>query len=228
MPTISKKNIAIALAILFHLSGFIGLAFTPYKNWFIANTPLNLGLMAALLVYTQAQKKWPFYLFAAVCFLVGMATETIGVNTGKLFGNYYYTPVMGPQLNNVPYLIGINWFVVVYCSCVFTQHINNWIEDKYLQRGVIVNPWLQKISFVFDAALLTTLYDVALEPVAIELNFWHWNNTVIPFFNYACWFGISAVLAVLFKLLPPIKHNQFAIHLFIIQYLFFIAIQTFL
>jgi bisanhydrobacterioruberin hydratase len=227
LSTKIKKNWAIALAILFHVSGFIGIAYTPYKNWFIANTPLNLGLMALLLIWVQPKKNMAFFLFAGICFLVGMSTEMIGTNTGKLFGNYKYTNVMGTGLNNVPFLIGVNWFVVVFCSCNITHALNNWIEDKYLQRGVIINPTLQKFSFVFDAALLATLYDVALEPIAINLNFWQWQGNTVPFFNYACWFVISAVLAWVYKLFSNIAHNQFAIHLFIIQYLFFIALQTF-
>jgi bisanhydrobacterioruberin hydratase len=224
----NKKNLAIAVAILFHVSGFIGMVYSPYKQWFIDNTSLNLGLMALLIIWMQPKKNKEFFLFACICFIVGMSTEMIGTNTGKLFGNYKYTNVMGIGINNVPYLIGINWFVVVFCSCTITQAITNWIEDKYLQNGVVINPLVQKLSFIFDAALLATIYDYALEPIAIELNFWEWQNNQVPFFNYACWFCISAILAYVYKLLPKIAFNQFAIHLFIIQYLFFLALQSFL
>jgi putative membrane protein len=84
------------------------------------------------------------------------------------------------------------------------------------------------IAFVFDGALLATFFDFTIEPVAIKLNFWQWQNHEIPVFNYACWFIISAVLLRLFKWLHFNKDNHFAVHLFIIQYLFFIALQLYL
>jgi uncharacterized membrane protein len=40
---------------------------------------------------------------------------------------------------------------------------------------------IQAISFVVDAALLTTLFDFIMEPVAMELYFWQWQNNVVPF-----------------------------------------------
>ncbi len=55
-----KNNIALFLALLFHVCGAIGILFTPYKQWFVSNTPVNLLLMTALLVFTQKEKNLPF------------------------------------------------------------------------------------------------------------------------------------------------------------------------
>lgn len=224
----TKNNIAIFIAILFHVSGLIGILFTPYQHWFVQNTPLNLVVMFLLLIYTQPNKNKQFFLFVSIAFLAGMGTEIIGVNTGKLFGHYKYGLVMGKQLSGVPFLIGINWFVVVFCSGVIMHKLNSWIEDKYLGAGIQMRPIVQTISFVFDGALLATLFDYNLEPVAIKLNFWQWHNNVIPLYNFACWFIISAALLAVFKALNFNKANQFAVHLFIIQFLFFVALQTYL
>ena len=225
---LTKYNIAIFIALLFHISGVIGILFTPYKDWFIANTPLNLVVMLVLLIWMQPQKNISFFLFFAICFLVGMGTEIIGVNTGKLFGHYYYGTIMGSKLNGVPYLIGINWFVVVFCSGIIITKLNNWIEDKYLVEGLQMSSFLKTVSFILDGALLATLFDYNLEPVAIKLNFWQWQNNQIPLYNFICWFIISALLLVVFRRLNFNKNNHFAIHLFTIQLLFFIALQTYL
>src|SRR5215471_1769241 len=99
-----KNNIALFLAIIFHVCGAIGIIYTPYKNWFIHNTPVNLLLMAALLVVTQKEKNIAFFFFLTLCYVTGMITEMIGVNTGYLFGNYQYGPVLGPKLYGVPWL----------------------------------------------------------------------------------------------------------------------------
>lgn len=67
----SKKNLAIFIALLFHVSGFIGIAFTPYKSWFIQTTWFNLVLMAVLLIYTNEDNNKHFWYFVATSFAVG-------------------------------------------------------------------------------------------------------------------------------------------------------------
>src|SRR3954470_688202 len=84
----SLQNIALFTVLLFHVSGAIGILSTPYKDWFIQNTPLNLLIMAAVLIITQATKNLAFFLFFAVAFATGYVVEWVGVNTGYLFGNY--------------------------------------------------------------------------------------------------------------------------------------------
>ncbi len=226
--TFSKNNIAIAIAILFHISGLLGILLTPYKDWFVQYTPLNLGLMFLLLMYTQPYRSRRFYLFMLIAFVIGMGTEMIGVHTGKLFGHYEYGSVMGSKLFGVPYLIGINWFVVVFCSGVLMRKINMFIESRFMVEGEQMRPGFKAASFIIDGALLATLFDFCIEPVAMQLNFWQWKNSQIPFYNYICWFFISAMLLVLFRKLNFNKNNHFAVHLFIIQVLFFLALQIYL
>ena len=225
---LSKQNIAIFLAILFHFCGAIGILFTDKKDWFINNTPLNLSLMALLLVWVQEAKNLAFFAFFGITFLVGMATEMVGVNTGKLFGNYHYGTVLGNKLNGVPYLIGINWFVIIFCTGTLITKLNDWVEDKYQEAGINMSPTLKKFSFLFDGAIIATSFDYGIEPVANHLHFWEWKDNLIPMYNYLCWFIISTLLLYIFKRLQFNKENQFAIHLLIIQYLFFTALEIYL
>ncbi len=224
----TKKNIAIFIALLFHFSGAIGILYSANKDWFIANTPLNLLLMTGLLLWMQPDKGIKFFLFFGISFLVGMGTEMIGVNTGKLFGTYEYGTVMGPKLNGVPYLIGINWFLVTFCCGVLLTKISDWTEEKYENMGVRLKPWMLTFAFVLDGGMLATVFDYNIEPVAVKLGFWHWKEDAIPWFNYVCWFAISAQLAMLFKKLDFDKDNQFAVHLLVIQALFFITLKIYL
>jgi len=224
----SKQNIATFIAILFHVSGLIGILFTPYKDWFIQNTPLNLCLMTILLFWNQEQKNLSFLGFAAIAFLVGMGTEMIGVNTGKLFGEYKYGTVMGAGLNGVPWLIGINWFVVVFSSGAIMVKFQQWFAKKSEADGRGLPPRLAALSVIIDGALLATFFDWIMEPVAMKLGFWQWKNSEVPLYNYACWFLISAALLVVYRWFSFDKHNHFAVHLFIIQALFFLALRTYL
>lgn len=223
-----KQHIATFLAILFHLSGLIGILFTPYKDWFIQNTPLNLGLMALLLIWTQEEKNISFFLFFALAFLVGMGSEMIGVHTGHLFGNYRYGKVLGPKFNEVPWLIGLNWFVVIFCSSAVMQQVHDWFRNKMEKDGFDLSPRVAALSLVIDGALLATFFDWLMEPVAIQLGFWQWAGPDIPLFNYVCWFLISLALLIAMRWFRFPKANHFAVHLLIIQTLFFLALRTLL
>lgn len=225
---IDKFKTALFIAILFHVFGFIGM-FTSKQNWFIANTPLNLLIMAALIIWTQTEKNRAFFAFVIICFAAGMLTEMIGVNTSLLFGKYTYGNVLGRAMMNVPWLIGVNWFTVMYCCGVTITHLHKRIEQQAEMSESVLTPRLQLLSFVIDGALLATFFDFILEPVAVKLGYWQWlGEGNIPFSNYLCWFLISVLLLTVFKLLSFSKHNQFAVHLLIIELLFFGALRTFL
>src|SRR5215203_650278 len=111
---INKQQLATFIALLFHVSGFFGML-TRYKCWFIANTPLNLLIMFGLIVWTHPGKNASFIAFFFFAFATGMVTEIIGVNTAFLFGRYEYGKTLGKGLLGVPWLIGINWFTIMYC-----------------------------------------------------------------------------------------------------------------
>jgi putative membrane protein len=220
-----RQQWAVGVALLFHVSGAIGILCTPYKNWFVQNTPVNLLLMAVLLFVTQPGHKGKMMLFAAIAFAGGMAAEITGVNTGLLFGSYHYGSVMGMQLKGVPLLIGVQWFVVVFTSAIIINRLHHWIEQQYHKAGLMPHKTLMALSSVADAALLATFFDYVMEPVAVKLGFWYWHGGGIPLYNYVCWFAVSALQLWILRLMP-VQHNRFAVHLFIIQLLFFIVLRT--
>ena len=226
--TFSRQNIATFLAILFHVTGLIGILVTPYKDWFIQNTAFTLFLMAILVIWNQSQKNYHFFGFLLIAFMIGFGTETIGVNTGHLFGNYQYGSVMGAKLNGVPLLIGLNWFVIIFCSASTMVQLQEWISKKLEKTGAEISPTMANLSLIIDGALLATFFDWVMEPVAIKLGFWQWKNNEIPFYNYLCWFIISALLLMVYRWCSFSKPNYFAVHLLIIQLLFFYALRTYL
>lgn len=228
IPQKLKYQLALFLAILFHVSGCIGILFTPYKDWFVQNTSLNLLLMLALLIWVQEDKGWRFWFFAILAFATGMITEMIGVNTGLLFGNYAYGDVMGVKWNGVPLLIGVNWFVVVFSAGTIMQLMHDWVRNRVGPDAWSESSIWQTVSLLLDGALLATFFDWIMEPVAMKLGFWNWKDAQIPFYNYVCWFVISLLLLVAFRYLKPERNNQFALHLLIIQALFFLTLRSYL
>lgn len=220
-----KKHYPLFLALLFHVTGVLGILFSPYKDWFVNNTPLVLLTMFLLLTQSEAKLSKKHFVFFIVVFIIGMFTEMVGVNTGLLFGHYQYGMVLGPKLYGVPLLIGLNWFIIVFCAGSFFSQCAGWIQEKYRFR---ITETTLAIAVVIGGATIATCFDFILEPVAIKLHFWTWENGQIPLLNYICWFFISAVmLAINFALkINPV--NQFATNLLVIEALFFLALGMFL
>jgi putative membrane protein len=225
---ITKIQIATAIAILFHFFGVIGILFWD-KNFFIGNTPLNLLLMLGLLWWTQENRNFSFILFAAIAMFTGYVVEVIGVNTGMLFGNYYYGNVMGLKWKNVPLLIGANWWITIYCCGIFVHTLLDKIVHRlHHEKGALV-PKLKALSVIVDGATLAVAFDWLMEPVAVKLGFWFWKGDGnIPLYNYVCWFIISAILLSFFHFSAFPKRNKFAIHLLLIQAMFFLLLRSFL
>jgi putative membrane protein len=207
----TKYQVATAIAILFHTIGLIGLLFFD-KTFFLQSTLINLLLMLILLVWTQTRKNGWFSFFLMSCFFIGMGVEMIGVQTGILFGNYSYGVVMGYRVLDTPLILGVNWFIVVYCSgmSVYTLKIK-----------------FKAIPIILGGALLTTFYDWLMEPVAVRLGYWRWNGDgSIPVYNYVCWFLISGLLLSIFHVGKFEKLNKFAVNLMLIQLLFFLLLRV--
>ncbi len=223
----SKFDIATAIAVLFHTIGLVGLLFFN-KTFFLAATPVNLLLSLVLLIWTQTEKNISFFLLLLICFTVGISVEIVGINTGILFGDYTYGNVLGYKIKNVPLLIGINWFIIIYCCGISI----NTLLMKAINRVAAdtgKNPMaLKALSVIVDGATLAVFFDWVMEPVAVKLGYWVWNGDgAIPMFNYICWFVVSLLLLTVFHLSKFNKQNKFAVNLLLIQMMFFLLLRTF-
>ena len=216
------------MAVLFHVIGLIGILFFD-RDFFIRSTPVNLLLMFALVIWTQETKSRDFFLFFVACFLIGIGVEIMGVRTHLLFGDYKYGDVLGPKLAEVPLIIGLNWFLIIYC-CGISIHT---LLKKLISR-IVVEPGkkpqtLKALSVVVDGATVAVFFDWVMEPVAVKLGYWQWlGNGEIPIFNYLSWFAVSVILLALFHFMSFSKNNKFAINLLLIQLMFFLLLRTFL
>ncbi|GJM59580.1 MULTISPECIES: carotenoid biosynthesis protein [Persicobacter] len=194
-----------------HLAGVIGLTFEYSRPYFQLLTPLNLLFSNFVLFQFHHNKTRGFYLFAFSAFTVGLLMEMIGVNTGLIFGQYQYGQTLGLKIFHTPLTIGLNWFSLVYGSSYLFQQL--------------------KIHQLFKAALaagtMVTL-DIFIEPVAMALDFWNWENETIPFQNYLGWFIIAFLLSNLYYILVKKSKNPVSSIFFIIQGLFFIFLWALL
>lgn len=222
-----RKQIAVFIAILFHSTGLVGMLFID-RSVFASLTPMNMLVMFGLIWWTAPQRNAAFFLFACICYTTGFVAEVIGTHTGYLFGSYSYGQTLGYRLSEVPLLIGINWFIIIYCCGTAMHLLQQKIRNRLLPEERHSYTWWGRASIVIDGALLAVFFDWVMEPVAVALNFWQWDGNTIPMLNYVSWFVVSVLLLIVFSLLRFNKTNVFAVHLLMIQLLFFLILRTLL
>ena len=57
-------------------------------------------------------------------------------------------------------------------------------------KRVFVNKWL----VIIFSSLLMVLIDLYIEPVAPLLDFWEFNENIVPFSNYRDWFMVALII----------------------------------
>jgi bisanhydrobacterioruberin hydratase len=221
--SVQKTSFATWLAMAMHLTGVIGIQI-GLNELFHQLTPFNLLAMFLLVWFTAPIKNLKLLVFFVVCFAVGYGSEQIGVHTGLLFGNYSYGEALGPKWMDVPLMIGVNWFIVVYAAGMLALQVRQWVARAFPMAGkAAFSRWLG-FSLVLDGALLATMFDWIMEPAAVRLGFWQWDGGHIPMLNYISWFLISMILLFLFRKLK-LQFHPFAVNLLLIQALFFLLVR---
>jgi len=200
-------RISFVVLIIIYGVGLVGFL-TIYRNIMIQLTPVTLLLSWLLVMLNHREWNRFFVLFMLSIMMGGFIAEVLGVETGLIFGQYTYGKTLGAKVFNVPLIIGVNWFILVYSSGMITN--------------LIKANWYWKALF---GALLMVLLDMSLEPVATAYDFWTWQNNVIPVQNYISWFILSFMFHGIFQNLKLRSINRFAIVLFIIQWIFFMTLS---
>ncbi|MFW6208239.1 MAG: carotenoid biosynthesis protein [Spirochaetota bacterium] len=193
----------------FYLVGLIFHAIPVTLPYMLMFTPLVLLVFGVLGVYPLIQeRRQRIWIWAAVTYLITLSLEIIGVHTGKVFGAYYYGDVLGLKLADVPLVIGFNWVIVVLGAARFSERITGSpLLTALLVGGICV------------------VYDFALEPVAIGLNYWQWTAGHIPLQNYAAWFLIAAVAGWAYRRMGLTAETRLPEWYVGVQFIFFIGLQ---
>ena len=199
-----RLRVAQGLVLLFHLTGFVGLAFSDDPGFFQSFTPLTLVLTAVMLLAFQPGRNTGFWQFCITVGLMGFMAEVIGVFTGKFFGHYSYGATLGPKVLEVPVLIGLNWLVLTYVCGTLARYLP-----------------LAELPRILLGAVLMVGFDACVEPVASQYDFWHWSANVIPLQNFRDWFILSCIMQAIFVRASFKKHNKLAPFVYLVQLLFF-------
>lgn len=204
---IKLNHVKIFFAI-FYLVGLLGFLYPQTQQLFVQLTPFALLLsVLALIFFNENGFTFKSLMLYLVIYILGLAIEAIGVNTGLVFGNYIYGSGLGIKVWHTPLMIGINWLLLVYISSVLSQ--------KYFSNGFFQ---------VLFASTLMLAYDLVLEQVAPKLQMWLWENNEIPLKNYVAWFLIALLFNGLIQIFKLKLRNKLACTIILCQVLFFLGI----
>jgi putative membrane protein len=198
------RTISIFIIWLFHLSAIVGISM-GFQEWFIPKTPLNLLIIAVLLVINFPITNKLTLTISVVFIVVSFFVEWVGVHFGFLFGSYRYGENLGIKFFGVPPLIGINWMVLIFCTAAIANKI---AKQTFLK--------------VVAGATLMVFIDFFIETSAPPFDFWIWELEAAPLRNYVSWFFVSLILHAVYHRFKIKGDFVFSFHLFAAQLAFFI------
>ena len=169
------NNIFISIIWLNQLFGAFGILAIDF-NLFLSLSPISLIVTFLIVMYSNTKFSLRSQISVIVIFLLSMISEIIGVNSGLLFGSYYYGENLGYSFLWVPLVIGLNW-VVLTVSC---GNIAIYIfkENKFL-------------SILFGSFLMLLL-DIIMEQVSGDIDFWYFNDQSLTY-NFITWFYVRSM-----------------------------------
>lgn len=199
-----QETVAVVVIWLFQVSALVGIV-AGFQEWFINKTPLNLLIFFFLLILLFPVREAKSIFALSLFFVLGIFVEWCGVNYGLFFGDYHYGENLGWKFQGVPYLIGVNWALLVF----ITARIGQWITRSW---------W----SILIGAALMVLL-DLFMELPAHEFDFWHWTGGHPPLQNFIAWFVVALIMHTVFYLLKITGSLRLSGHLYMAQLFFFIV-----
>ena len=175
-----KKNrvvIAVFLMLFFNVTGSIALFIPALKTTVLTLTPFNLLVTFFLFYWANNDFSINLIRTVIVVFFIGLFIEILGVNFKVIFGEYSYGETLGFKILNTPIIIGLNWLSLSLGCFGIASYI---FKPKYL--------------VVLGASFLMVFVDYIIEPIAMELDFWHWKDDTVPVQNYVSWFLVSIII----------------------------------
>ena len=207
-----KLNKPLLFLIIMFSVGVIGHLIPTLRSLMISLTPFTLLLTGGVTLLSSGLKSnFKLIVWCVIVYAMTFSLEVVGVKTGYVFGSYSYGNVLGLKLFEVPLIIGFNWVVIILGAVGIASRIH----QSSLQIALLTGTF-------------AVLFDIMLEPVAINLGYWTWENGFIPLQNYYAWFGIAFFASLFGSKLKLDLEDSLFIFYFLIQFTFFILLSIFM
>jgi bisanhydrobacterioruberin hydratase len=207
-----KLNKSLLFLIIMYSVGVIGHLTPALRSLMISLTPFTLLLTGGVTLLSSGLKSnFKLIVWCVIVYAMTFSLEVTGVKTGYVFGSYSYGNVLGLKLFEVPLIIGFNWVVIILGAVGIASRIH----QNSLQIALLTSTF-------------AVLFDIMLEPVAINLGYWTWENGFIPLQNYYAWFGIAFFASLFGNKLKLDLEDSLFIYYFLIQFTFFILLSIFM
>lgn len=207
-----KKNyrliVSMVLLAFMYVICFFGTVSNSFPQIFRHLIPFTILLSAIVLFIFHQSWNSRMIFTLTIVIVAGFCIEAAGRHTGLIFGSFCFGNSLGWKFFDTPLIIGVNWLLLVYITHVAVRKIG------------INRPWIE-----LTAAAIMTALDYLMEPVAMRHDLWHWENSIIPVQNFFAWFYISFFMQLFFNQMKPVKENQVAIPLLVLQIIFYAALN---
>lgn len=205
------KNITPLILYIIFIVGAAGFFVKELSALFETLTPyVLLGTGILVIADSGIYKDKHFSMWMILIFTLILTIEIVGESTGLIFGSYSYGNFLGFKVFGVPLIIGFNWLMILLSSFALAASLSS--NKKF--RFILI-------------PVFAVIMDLAMEPVAVMLGFWKWENGIIPVQNYIAWFLISAAVSSgLIYLNLKFKRSNFINYYFSLL-LFFLILNLF-
>ena len=158
----------------------------------------------------------PTLIFFGITAAVSWIYEDVGVATGLIYGSYHYTNALGLKLGNVPIIIPIAWFMMIYPSYIIANIIGSGRlmarEEEKKNNNSRRTPLLQILWLSFLSAAVMTAWDLVVDPYLSSPTekAWIWEDGSgqyfgVPLHNFGGWLLTTFTIYFLFRLLSERK-----------------------
>jgi len=167
--------------------------------------PGGLKVVTAVLALFSLTHAWysiggrltaAFFVLSAA---ISWGYEQVGVMTGLVFGAYHYTDYLGSKLGEVPLLIPLAWFMMIYPSYVTANLL---IEGR--PTGTPGGAW-RLVRLAAASAAVMTVWDLVVDPILSgpSVKAWVWENGGpyfgIPVQNYLGWLATTFTVYLVYR-----------------------------
>jgi putative membrane protein len=158
---------------IFYSVGLLLFAIPLTRPLFLFILPLSLLFVFAAVLYHHKRWDAKFIYFGISVATLSFLIEMAGVKTGLVFGIYSYKGSLGAELLETPLMIGLNWFMLTYCSAAIMTYVAK-------RTAGFMGSALKAAG----GALLMLAYDFVAELVAPVMNMWEFQDMRPPAENY--------------------------------------------